>query len=403
MKLPDIYIINESLRPSGMYGIGTFVKEFTSYLQQKNMNVTIIDVCSPAVELHVEQEGNLRTIQIPYVHNVKGISHVYYTIKSYVKINSESLFIFNHKEQYMLARTIRERHNDSKLIYVVHYFSWMWIVGIHGNILDYVNDENELNLALGVKDAFFTENEFMKIADNIVVMSEDAYQTVLSKYNIETNKIKLIPNGIVDRFNRINPIEKLELKTNLFIPTTDKIILYVGRLDILKGINSLISSFRSVVNLYSDCKLVIIGDGAFSEVITNIGNIASKIVFTGKLSKEELSKWYQIADIGVLPSYWEQCSYVGIEMMMYCLPIVASNGIGVRNMFFANDNAIVADCNNGKDIFDKELVNGIITLLTSKDSSDYFGKRSRECYLSRYQVDIMGEKYIKMVENLYKS
>ena len=54
--------------------------------------------------------------------------------------------------------------------------------------------------------------------------------------------------------------------------------------------------------------------------------------YIGYLQKNELEKWYQLVDIGVLPSYSEQCSYTGIEMMMYSLPIVASDGFGVRIM-----------------------------------------------------------------------
>ena len=66
------------------------------------------------------------------------------------------------------------------------------------------------------------------------------------------------------------------------------------------------------------------------------------MIYIGYLQKNELEKWYQLVDIGVLPSYSEQCSYTGIEMMMYSLPIVASDGFGVRNMFHDGSNACIA-------------------------------------------------------------
>lgn len=75
--------------------------------------------------------------------------------------------------------------------------------------------------------------------------------------------------------------------------------------------------------------------------MSNYAHISTKVTYTGHLERKELKKWYQMADIGVIPSYTEQCSYVGIEMMMHGLPIVTSDGFGLRDMFKDQGNAIV--------------------------------------------------------------
>ena len=55
-------------------------------------------------------------------------------------------------------------------------------------------------------------------------------------------------------------------------------------------------------------------------------------MFTGKLSKQELYQFYQIADVGVMLSKHEQCSFVAIEMMMHGIPIIASDSTGLDEM-----------------------------------------------------------------------
>ena len=60
--------------------------------------------------------------------------------------------------------------------------------------------------------------------------------------------------------------------------------------------------------------------------------IWGKVIFTGKLRKDQLYRFYQIADIGVLPSCQEQCSYVGIEMLMHGIPLVGTDAMGISEM-----------------------------------------------------------------------
>ncbi|WP_139322550.1 hypothetical protein [Parabacteroides massiliensis] len=65
------------------------------------------------------------------------------------------------------------------------------------------------------------------------------------------------------------------------------------------------------MKVYPMCRLAVVGStGNWDFVRKNCYPILSKIHFTGALSPEEVDKWYQIADIELLSSYTEQCSYV---------------------------------------------------------------------------------------------
>ena len=93
----------------------------------------------------------------------------------------------------------------------------------------------------------------------------------------------------------------------------------------------MIKAFRMLLKKNPDCRLVIAGDGDLSKYIYE-SRYCSKITFVGKLPHKELYLLYQIADIGVLPSLMEQCSYTVIEMLMFGLPIIGTTTPGISEM-----------------------------------------------------------------------
>ena len=129
---------------------------------------------------------------------------------------------------------------------------------------------------------------------------------------------------------------------------------------------------------------------------------AAKISYTGPIDKKELRRWYRIADVGVIPSFSEQCSYAGIEMMMHGLPIVASDGFGVRNMFQDGVNARTAQIGNRKKPkeFISSLTDALLELLSSESLCSDLGKSARQMYLSRYLPEKMFDKYKKLLDDL---
>ena len=127
--------------------------------------------------------------------------------------------------------------------------------------------------------------------------------------------------------------------------------------------------------------------------------MVTKVIYTGHLEASVLQQWYQMADIGVIPSYTEQCSYVGIEMMMHGLPIVASDGFGLRDMFKDDVNAIVAPI--GKRTkkakgFSENLAHALAMLLYSKALRDKIGRNARETYVNYYSLRHMQEGYRRL-------
>ena len=160
--------------------------------------------------------------------------------------------------------------------------------------------------------------------------------------------------------------EKNTIKSNLLFKSNEKILLYVGRLDENKGGKELINAFKLLLIEEPDCRLVIIGNGDESIYFEQMQMYWSKIIFSGRLPKELIYKFYQIADVGILPSFAEQCSYVAIEMMMHGLPIVGTDSTGLSEMIIDGENGYKVNLNeNENDVFLESLSKAINIVTTN--------------------------------------
>lgn len=191
-------------------------------------------------------------------------------------------------------------------------------------------------------------NKKTKNANKIFAMYEKIF--VLSNYignevkRIElgnANKVYTLYNGIdIQRFNNEkyrNQIEKIKKQFN--INNQDKVILYTGRLVPEKGIKELIQAFKQIK--CESCKLLIAGSVGYGktsvskyvEELKDITHDNKNIIFTGYISYEMIPRIYAIADIGVIPSIWEEpFALTVIEHMAAGHPVIVSNSGGITEL-----------------------------------------------------------------------
>lgn len=121
------------------------------------------------------------------------------------------------------------------------------------------------------------------------------------------------------------------------------IILYVGRLVEVKGLDLLLSAFAKA-NVFN-YKLVMVGAGNQEESlrrqIRQLG-ITEKVVFAGFHSGADLYAWYDMANFSILPSRYEPFGAVVNESLVYGCPIIASKYIGATD-FITADNGMLFD------------------------------------------------------------
>jgi glycosyltransferase involved in cell wall biosynthesis len=152
----------------------------------------------------------------------------------------------------------------------------------------------------------------------------------------------------------------LDIKQKYHLP--DKFLLFVGRIDPVKNLETAIRAFHLVRNnLATDYKFVIVGKKTsfyqkIAEVIQSL-NLENNVLFTGPIF-EDLPYVYNLADAFIFPSHYEAFPAVPLEAMACGVPVVASNVGGLPEV--VGDAAIMAQPDD---------VNGFATALSDILSS----------------------------------
>ena len=187
------------------------------------------------------------------------------------------------------------------LAIIVHFYAKKYrtpyILQAHGSVTPFFKKKTFKILF----DHFFGYKILRDASKVIALTKTEAEQYEMM--GVSKNKIEIIPNGI-DK----NKYEKLPQKgifRKKFSLENSKIVLYVSRLHISKGIDLLIESFAKLASEVDDAKLIIIGpdDGYqdyFEQLVSQFG-IKDKVIFTGFVSIPEKLSAYIDADIFVTP------------------------------------------------------------------------------------------------------
>ena len=116
----------------------------------------------------------------------------------------------------------------------------------------------------------------------------------------------------------------------------DNVVLYVGRLEPLKGVDILVKAVADLDMVGSTRLLIVGGDKQTDPLAEKLGalaaslGIAEKVTFAGPVPQSELPTYYGAADVLVLPSHYESFGLVALEAMACGTPVVVSRVGGLK-------------------------------------------------------------------------
>lgn len=407
----QLFIFNEISR-AAIYGIGTYIQQLLACLND-DFQINIVNYYSDKPEFTViKKSTNIREIYIPrnQLKYKEGKCDETYFINSvylladFINPDTKLIFHFNHFRYEATFKLLKEYWPACKIILGVHYFNWCF--PLNGNT-DYFKEiirkspeELTCTLEKDTLTTYLADISFLQEVDSVISLAQYANELLHSEYQVPQNKISLIYNGLKDEGIFLSTEEKASAKSQLLLHPNEKIILFVGRLDDIKGVDHLIQAFKKLLQERKDCRLIIVGDGEYARCLEECRGFWERIIFTGKLSKEELYRFYQIADIGVMLSKHEQCSFVAIEMMMHGLPIIASNSTGLDEMVIDGQNGYKIKTIENKEEVTFDIKQCYQLLSQALDNKNIQGMRDRcrERYETVYSLKEMKEKML----NLYQ-
>jgi glycosyltransferase involved in cell wall biosynthesis len=393
-----IYIIDD-FSSSQINGIGTYINHLVYILKILGFDVFIIAYNYPCQTICFKQYRNATTLCIPII---KSTWEEYFNLINYfIRLNilSESnIFIFNYALSNLLLRRMKKFYAKSKFVYTIHDLSWTMFFNGDVNVLSKIGIEtiqsdkqySKLSKLLNNEINIFSE------VDQIISLTNVTYKLLEDIYRVDTKKITIIPNGVQDTFSPCTVSEKQRAKRNHQLKEDDVLILFVGRVHYTKGIYPLMDAFNRMALSKKNMKLIVVGALLSNEREYKITkNYSSGVIFTGFVSKKEMENWYKIADIAVFPSFFEQCSFAGIEMMMHQIPVVASDGFCVGEMFIHNQNSLVSKIVDTDNLtfFSDNLLSSMSQVIENQKLSITLAEKGRHIYESRYSMANMIQYY----------
>lgn len=393
-----LYIIDEC-KTSKKNGIGTFIGQLISLLKSGNIKIHVIQFNAEVKHFCKLQKNGIEYLKFPYypiggiIGQIKILSRF---LRLYIIDRDCNYFIINHFPLVELMRILKKYFKRSRLVYIIHDLSWT--TPLRGNLelfKSYIANEKrgkERNRVLRFKK---DEEIMMRLADKVVCLSQDTKNILVDYYSVCSEKIHLIHNALKNSNNSLDSNKRI-LKRTYGIPENEQILLYVGRTSEAKGFFALLKAFELVCLNINNVRLVIAGNANDFDWSPYL-SVMTKITYLGHVDKNTLFKVYQMADIGVIPSYTEQCSYVGLEMMSYKIPIVASNGLGVRNMFKNEKNAITATIDfSDIELYANNIAKAILKLLNDFELRTNLQIEGEKTLNTLYNVDVMKDLYISL-------
>jgi D-inositol-3-phosphate glycosyltransferase len=182
------------------------------------------------------------------------------------------------------------------------------------------------------------EQKILKDADRIIAATPAELAQLQWLYHADTNRIAVIPPGV--DLSHFYPIPTDEAKAYIGIPPTDRMVLFVGRIEPLKGLDVLIEAMgrfcQSSQVEQKHIDLVIIGgepevsphvmtdEMARLQALREKYGIKDMVTFLGKRAQDTLPYYYSAAEAVVVPSHYESFGMVALEAMACGTPVVAS-------------------------------------------------------------------------------
>lgn len=172
-----------------------------------------------------------------------------------------------------------------------------------------------------------SETDIACSADSVVVWTEHERAAIAEYCAVDPVKINVIPPGV--DLTRFRPISQRQSRAHLGYGN-ERNILFVGRLEPLKGVDNL---FRAVASLEDPAKITlnVVGGDENSLEKARLQTLASRmkltqsVNFIGSVTQDELPYHYNAADVCVLPSHYESFGLAALEAAACGRPVVASD------------------------------------------------------------------------------
>lgn len=320
--------------------------------------------------------------------------------------NISNFFAFKHR-LYLPIGMFSDIRRDIPNFDIIHFHDYRSFLTV---IVHYYAKKHKIPYVLqahGSVSPFFQKQRLKKLYDLVwgyKILKDTSKAIALTKteviqykkMGIDEDKIEIIPNG-VDLTEFGNLPKRGEFREKYGVKSGEKIVLYLNRINKIKGIDLLVRAFADLTKRLDNVKLVIVGpdDGFLSNLKKQIKDlkIEDRILITGPLYGENKLKAFVDADVYVLPSFYDTFSITVLEAWACGTPVILTDRCGTAD--YVKKIGCVVE-------YDKDKLKHAITrILTDEGLRRKIGKEGirmvREKFGWDRTVKLLESEYIRIV------
>lgn len=232
----------------------------------------------------------------------------------------------------------------------------------------------------------------MNFADKVLSVSEDLKLHIVN-LGIDENNVIVVPNGVDTE--KFKPAGKENARKLLNLPLDKNIILFVGALRSIKGVDYLIEAAKNFVDSNTELYLVGRDDGLKKSLkkMAQDFKITDFIKFIGPVNHEDIPLWISASDILVLPSLSEGRPNVVLEALACEVPVVATDVGGIPELIINGETGYLVPAKNPLELSEK-----VNKLLGDENQREKMGKFGRKSIIQR---GLTWEAHAKKTVDIY--
>lgn len=305
------------------------VYELSKELLKKGHEIFVLTTDAYSNKKRIDLDDSIKNVDGIKVFYVKNLSnYLAYHHRIFFPYNSDRIlkkYIHNfdiiHMHKYLTYQNMitYKYCKENKIPYILQPR------GVFPNIMKNKVSQKLFDKLIGMK--------ILNDCNKIIALTYSEKNHLISR-GIDKDKIIVIPNGInLSNYNKLP--EKGEFRNKYSIENYERIILFVGRINKIKGLDFLVKTFANLSEEIGKIKLVIVGpdDGFLSVLKRQVKKlkIGDKVLFTGPIYGQDKLQAYVDADVFVLPSIYESFGTVVLEAMACGIPALFTNKCGIAD------------------------------------------------------------------------
>lgn len=239
----------------------------------------------------------------------------------------------------------------------------------------------------------------LKFADIVIAVSNGVRKNIEKSNIVNTNKIKVIYNGIDEKDYSVDEKRLTKLKEEFHLEKNHMVIGQIGQVIELKGVYYFIKMAGEIIKFNKNVRFLLVGDDKYEpgflkkmKDLVNELNLSEYFIFTG--FRTDIPEIISLMDVVVLASLLEGLGNVLLEAMLLNKPVVGSNIPGV--------NEIVEDNVTGFLVPARDYIvmaNRVLILVNDKTRSNDLINAARKKVLGEFSLT----NQINQVSNIYKN